>query len=39
VQNPLSGRAREDQWLLVLIVAAHTASHGIYGVRGSSRLA
>lgn len=31
LQNPLSGRAQEDQRLLALIVAAHTASHGIYG--------
>jgi putative transposase len=31
LQNPLSERAREDQRLLALIVAAHTASHRIYG--------
>lgn len=31
LQNPLSERAREDQRLLALIVAAHTARHGIYG--------
>ena len=31
LRNPLSDRAREDQRLLALIVAAYTASHGIYG--------
>ncbi len=31
VQNPLSGRAREDQRLLGLIRTAYTASHGVYG--------
>lgn len=31
LRNPLSDRAREDQRLLTLIVAAYTASHGVYG--------
>ncbi len=31
LRNPLSDRAREDQRLLGLIVAAYTASHGVYG--------
>lgn len=31
LQNPLSDRAREDQRLLALIVAAYKASHGVYG--------
>ncbi len=31
LENPLSERAREDQRLLAPIVAAHSASHGIYG--------
>jgi len=30
LRNPLSDRAREDQRLLGLIVAAYTASHGVY---------
>ena len=31
LRNPLSDRAREEQRLLGLIVAAYTASHGVYG--------
>ena len=31
LRNPLSDRAQEDQRLLSLIVAAYTASHGVYG--------
>lgn len=31
LRNPFSDRAREDQRLLGLIVAACTASHGVYG--------
>jgi putative transposase len=31
LRNPLSDRAREDQRVLGLIVAAYTASHGVYG--------
>lgn len=31
LRNPLSDRALEDQRLLGLIVAAYTASHGVYG--------
>ena len=31
LRNPLSDRAREDQRLLGLIVAAYTASHGVNG--------
>ena len=31
LRNPLSDRAREDQRLLGLIVAAYPASHGVYG--------
>jgi putative transposase len=31
LRNPLSDRAREDQRLLGLIVAAYTTSHGVYG--------
>ena len=33
LRNPLSDRAREDHRLLGLIVAAYTASHGVYGAR------
>ena len=35
VRNSLSERAVEDQRLLGLIRAAYTASHGVYGPRGS----
>ena len=31
LRHPLSDRAVEDQRLLGLIVAAYTASHGVYG--------
>ena len=31
LRHPLSDRAGEDQRLLGLIVAAYTASHGVYG--------